>query len=137
MASGCWRLRQAGIRRAPGLGATALALLLTALLPRRRRLAEQLLLKQARQLSGSDAPAPSSPQEAFCSIFMVGDNPAADIRGANRAGAPWVPVLVRTGVWQGQQLQPGDAPQVVVDDVLGAVQAGLHRYRQAKWHVHR
>jgi ribonucleotide monophosphatase NagD (HAD superfamily) len=68
----------------------------------------------------------------------VGDNPASDIAGANRAGAPWVPVLVRTGVYQeGARLEAGQEPQVVVDDVLGAVQAGLHRHRQAKWHVHR
>jgi ribonucleotide monophosphatase NagD (HAD superfamily) len=34
-------------------------------------------------------------------IFMVGDNPAADIRGANSAGGPWKSLLVRTGVFQG------------------------------------
>lgn len=32
---------------------------------------------------------------------QVGDNPASDVRGANRAGPPWVPVLVRTGVFSG------------------------------------
>ena len=32
---------------------------------------------------------------------QVGDNPAADVRGANRAGPPWVSVLVRTGVFNG------------------------------------
>jgi ribonucleotide monophosphatase NagD (HAD superfamily) len=99
------------------------------------RLAEQLLLQQAQQMS---AVVHSSAQEAFCGIFMVGDNPAADIRGANRAGSPWVSMLVRTGVYQErQQLQTSDEPQAVVDDVLGAVQAALHRWRQAKWHVYR
>jgi ribonucleotide monophosphatase NagD (HAD superfamily) len=33
----------------------------------------------------------------FSGIFAVGDNPAADVRGANLAGPPWVSVLVRTG----------------------------------------
>ena len=32
---------------------------------------------------------------------QVGDNPASDVRGANRAGPPWVSVLVRTGVFSG------------------------------------
>ncbi len=32
-------------------------------------------------------------------IYAVGDNPAADVRGANAAGSPWVSVLVtKTGV---------------------------------------
>lgn len=35
----------------------------------------------------------------FSAIYAVGDNPAADVRGANAAGAPWVSVLVtKTGV---------------------------------------
>ncbi len=37
-----------------------------------------------------------------CTCEQVGDNPAADVRGANRAGPPWVSVLVRTGVFSGQ-----------------------------------
>ena len=28
---------------------------------------------------------------------MIGDNPAADVRGANRAGDPWRSILVCTG----------------------------------------
>eukprot|EP01084_Bolivina_argentea_P091411 164567_1 len=32
-------------------------------------------------------------------IYMVGDNPEGDIRGANGAGMPWVSCLVRTGVF--------------------------------------
>ena len=30
---------------------------------------------------------------------MIGDNPAADIRGANAAQGPWRSILVRTGPW--------------------------------------
>ena len=33
----------------------------------------------------------------FDTVYMVGDNPASDIRGANRMGAPWESVLVLTG----------------------------------------
>jgi len=30
-------------------------------------------------------------------IYMIGDNPAADVRGANSAGDPWRSILVCTG----------------------------------------
>ncbi len=45
---------------------------------------------------------------------QVGDNPAADVRGANRAGPPWVSVLVRTGVFSGPpgSNSPKDPAQV-------------------------
>eukprot|EP00879_Flechtneria_rotunda_P010290 GHRR01010758.1.p1 GENE.GHRR01010758.1~~GHRR01010758.1.p1 ORF type:complete len:345 (+),score=111.87 GHRR01010758.1:1674-2708(+) len=67
-------------------------------------------------------------------IYMVGDNPAADIRGANRAGHPWVSVLVRTGVFQGPGGNSTDDPaDVVVSDVLAAVHAALHM-ATVKWH---
>jgi ribonucleotide monophosphatase NagD (HAD superfamily) len=72
----------------------------------------------------------------FQAIYAVGDNPAADVRGANAAGHPWVSVLVRTGVFAGP---PGanchvDPAHIVVDDVEGAVDAALHRARSDKWH---
>ena len=58
----------------------------------------------------------------FDTIFMVGDNPASDIVGSkNRDG--WVPILLRTGVYQGG---PEDgSPAVIVDDVLNAVEWGI------------
>ncbi|CAL1149430.1 unnamed protein product [Cladocopium goreaui] len=37
----------------------------------------------------------------FERIYMIGDNPAADVRGANSAGDPWRSILVCTGVYQG------------------------------------
>lgn len=37
----------------------------------------------------------------FDHIFHVGDNPSADVRGANAAGGPWRSILVRTGVFKG------------------------------------
>lgn len=58
----------------------------------------------------------------FSKLFMVGDNPAADIRGANTAGAPWVSVLVRTGVFRGPHANDlSDPAHVVVDDISRAV----------------
>jgi len=37
----------------------------------------------------------------FERIYMIGDNPAADVRGANSAGDPWRSILVCTGVYRG------------------------------------
>lgn len=55
------------------------------------RYAERMVREQARALR-------LGPPKR---MFMVGDNPAVDIRGANRAGRPWHSVLVRTGVFDG------------------------------------
>lgn len=103
-------------------------------------LIEEVLEKQARKMgldlpSTRDLDADGKPLPPFSSIFAVGDNPAADVRGANAAGHPWVSVLVRTGVFQG----PGtncyiDPASIVVDNVFHAVEAGFHRHRSAKWH---
>lgn len=71
---------------------------------------------------------------ALPQVFAVGDNPAADVRGANRAGPPWVSVLVRTGVFRGGKNSDTDPAQIVVDDVEAAVEAGLHRTRSLRWH---
>lgn len=72
----------------------------------------------------------------FSAIFAVGDNPAADVRGANSAGHPWVSVLVRTGVFAGPPgaNDPHDPAALVVEDVAAAVEAALHRTRHARWH---
>ena len=51
---------------------------------------------------------------------MIGDNPAGDIRGANSAGAPWVSVLVRTGLFK-YVLRPLRAP---LPWLVGAVRLG-------------
>lgn len=72
---------------------------------------------------------------------ITGDNPSADILGALNAGEPWRGALVRTGVYRegptaAQQLV-GKRPHIVVDDVLAAVQAALHRSRSQLWHAFR
>lgn len=66
----------------------------------------------------------------------MGDNPASDVRGANAAGAPWVSVLVRTGVFSapaGCNSDP-DPAHIVVEDLEEAVDAALHRARSVRWH---
>jgi len=32
---------------------------------------------------------------------MIGDNPPSDIKGANKAGDEWFSILVRTGIFKG------------------------------------
>ncbi|WIA28754.1 hypothetical protein OEZ86_011287 [Tetradesmus obliquus] len=102
--------------------------------PEPYRIAEQLLLQQAVQLGLADAAAGTAPGTIFSSIFAVGDNPAADVRGANQAGAPWVSVLVRSGVFTGAGNDCQDPAHLVVDDVAAAVAAALHRARSSRWH---
>ena len=44
-------------------------------------------------------------------------------------------MLVRTGVFSGPEANDAEHPaKIVVDDVLDAVKAGLHRARSQRWH---
>ncbi|KAJ2083195.1 hypothetical protein H4R24_001025 [Coemansia sp. RSA 988] len=54
-------------------------------------------------------------------VYAIGDNPAADIAGANGAG--WTSVLVRTGVFNGEPgtNDPANPATMVVDHVEDAV----------------
>ncbi|KAK7750413.1 hypothetical protein SLS62_007601 [Diatrype stigma] len=66
-------------------------------------------------------------------VYMVGDNPESDIRGANdyrsRDGrTEWVSVLVRTGVWdEARDGEPRQKPKMIADDVRAAVRWALER----------
>lgn len=60
-------------------------------------------------------------------VYMVGDNPESDIRGANEyvspRGTEWASILVRTGVWSpDRDGEPKYKPTVIVDDVKSAVE---------------
>lgn len=72
-------------------------------------------------------------------VYMVGDNPASDIAGANGYvsphGSEWTSILVRTGVWRGGEGKEGETPallrpKVVKDDVWEAVQWAVEAARQ-------
>lgn len=58
-------------------------------------------------------------------IYMVGDNPASDIAGANAYG--WKSLLVRTGVFNDSDLEAGIVayPTAICDNVLDAVNWGI------------
>ncbi|KIX98273.1 uncharacterized protein Z520_06353 [Fonsecaea multimorphosa CBS 102226] len=69
-------------------------------------------------------------------VYMVGDNPESDIRGANTYesahGINWVSLLTRTGVYKDQDgRRPTWEPAAIVDDVRGAVQWAL---KDSNWH---
>ncbi|KAG7007662.1 hypothetical protein G7Y79_00008g023000 [Physcia stellaris] len=62
-------------------------------------------------------------------VFMVGDNPASDICGANRYRSPvgtgWESILVRTGVYK--EGKPDYEPKAIVPDVTAAVRWALEK----------
>ena len=63
-----------------------------------------------------------SPERTLTRFYGIGDNPKSDIRGANNSGNNWTSILVRTGVFNGMGNDDTDPADVVVEDVLDAVQ---------------
>ncbi|KAD2804935.1 hypothetical protein E3N88_38312 [Mikania micrantha] len=39
----------------------------------------------------------------FETLYMIGDNPSDDIKGARHAGHPWFSILTRKGVFRGKE----------------------------------
>ncbi|RPB08758.1 HAD-superfamily hydrolase [Morchella conica CCBAS932] len=70
--------------------------------------------------------------EGVRTVYMVGDNPASDIEGANRfksdRGVEWVSVLVKTGVWREGDNTNG--AKSVVENVLEAVKWAVEREKK-------
>ncbi len=58
-------------------------------------------------------------------IYGIGDNPLADIQGANDAGEHWSSILVRTGIYDGKQA-PEHTPDIHAADVYEAIQHIYH-----------
>ncbi|RWR85878.1 HAD-superfamily hydrolase [Cinnamomum micranthum f. kanehirae] len=46
---------------------------------------------------------PDTESNQLKTIYMIGDNPAVDIKGARQAGHPWFSILTRTGVFKGRE----------------------------------
>ncbi|KAJ5693085.1 hypothetical protein N7462_002508 [Penicillium macrosclerotiorum] len=86
----------------------------------------QLLRNRAKKFGGAGDLPPLQ------RVYMVGDNPESDIRGANSyrsdIGSSWHSILVRTGVYPGGE--PAWAPKTITDDVQKAVQWAL---KTSKW----
>lgn len=68
----------------------------------------------------------SGQSEPLRNVYGIGDNPSADIQGANNAGEKWTSVLVRTGIYDGRQ-KPQYEPDVIVDNVYEAIK---HIYKR-------
>jgi ribonucleotide monophosphatase NagD (HAD superfamily) len=54
-------------------------------------------------------------------IYMIGDNPLTDVKGANAAGGRWRSILTRTGMHIGRENHDTFTAHQVVDDVVGAL----------------
>lgn len=58
---------------------------------------------------------------SFKALYMIGDNPFVDIKGARQAGHPWFSILTRTGVFKGKQNHAEHPADMVVDTVEEAI----------------
>lgn len=92
------------------------------------RYAERVLNTHREQVLGADSGKTLKPLKT---VYMVGDNPESDIRGANeydsKHGTEWTSVLVKTGVWSPERGDGGIKPKMIVDDVKAAVEWALKR----------
>lgn len=74
----------------------------------------------------------TTPTQPLRNVYMIGDNPASDICGANSFrsihGSKWHSILVRTGVYSGGE--PQWTPSTIADDVQKAVEWGM---KQSQW----
>ncbi|KAI9367183.1 HAD-like domain-containing protein [Aspergillus egyptiacus] len=90
--------------------------------------AENQLLRNRARTFGFDSPKP------LRNVYMVGDNPESDIRGANSYrsahNSQWHSILVRSGVYRGGE--PAWTPKMIADDVRRAVDWAL---QHSKWQV--
>ncbi|KAK7261410.1 hypothetical protein RIF29_27720 [Crotalaria pallida] len=64
---------------------------------------------------------PYNNAQSFKTFYMIGDNPAVDIRGARQTGHPWFSILTRTGVFKGKGNHDKFPADLVVDTVEQAV----------------
>jgi HAD superfamily hydrolase (TIGR01456 family) len=92
------------------------------------RYAERVLNEHRLEVLGGQGHGDVGPLKT---VYMVGDNPESDIRGANEfesdGGTDWCSVLVRTGVWHPDRGDIVHRPRIIVDDVKAAVEWALER----------
>ncbi|XP_010496797.1 PREDICTED: uncharacterized protein YKR070W isoform X1 [Camelina sativa] len=88
------------------------------------------VFKNAEDVLKEIATSPHSSTEGshhFRTLYMIGDNPKIDIRGARQAGSPWFSILTRTGVFKGKDNHAEFPADLVVDTVEEAVDFILTR----------
>ncbi|KAF6150529.1 hypothetical protein GIB67_030330 [Kingdonia uniflora] len=84
----------------------------------------EAILKQLQQLSCDEHDVlhnGDAVNHSFRTLYMIGDNPSVDIKGAQQARSPWLSILTRTGVFRGEINDPEFPADLVVDDVEEAV----------------
>ncbi|KAK4430855.1 putative CDP-alcohol phosphatidyltransferase class-I family protein C22A12.08c [Sesamum alatum] len=64
---------------------------------------------------------------SFKTLYMIGDNPLVDVKGAQQAGYPWFSILTRTGVFRQRENHTQYPADMVVDTVEEAVDFILKR----------
>ncbi|KAL2555492.1 hydrolase family protein/HAD-superfamily protein [Forsythia ovata] len=64
---------------------------------------------------------------SFKTLYMIGDNPLVDVKGAHQAGSPWFSILTRTGVFRQKENHAEYPAHLVVDTVEEAVEFILKR----------
>ncbi|KAI0020686.1 HAD-like domain-containing protein [Xylariomycetidae sp. FL0641] len=96
----------------------------------------ELLVKQQQRhkkmmMSEGEGQAEEGQEGGLKTVYMVGDNPASDIAGANGYASPhgtrWQGVLVRTGVYSAERGEPAHTPATIQQDVREAVRWALRR----------
>jgi HAD superfamily hydrolase (TIGR01456 family) len=98
--------------------------------------AERVLRKYRAGLLGKGSVGKELP--TLNRVFMVGDNPESDIRGANDFKSPngteWTSILVKSGVFR-TGTKPKYEPKIIVDGVLDAVRWALDAegWDRGKW----
>ncbi|KAL4278949.1 hypothetical protein GQ457_03G027510 [Hibiscus cannabinus] len=65
--------------------------------------------------------------QPFKTLYMIGDNPSVDVKGAQQAGHPWFSILTRTGVFRGKDNHTEFPADLVVDSMEEAVDYILKR----------
>ncbi|CAH2065318.1 unnamed protein product [Thlaspi arvense] len=80
-----------------------------------------------KEIAASTHPHSNQGSHQFRTLYMVGDNPKIDIRGARQAGNPWFSILTRTGVFKGKDNHAEFPADLVVDSVEEAVDFILAR----------
>eukprot|EP01018_Ginkgo_biloba_P017359 Gb_18109 [translate_table: standard] len=71
---------------------------------------------------------PSFPSHQMKTVYMIGDNPAVDIYGAQQAGQPWFSILTRTGCFKGKGNHEQFPADMVVDNVEAAIDYILNKH---------
>ena len=89
------------------------------------------LLSQSPSPSSNSTP-PNGASAELERVYMLGDNPASDIRGANDYRSPnskteWMSILLRSGVFDETEGPPAYEPRVIKDGVSEGVEWALRR----------